>query len=161
LVVYVLSPPAALVLFLRAERGRRPNSQVADLPPAMRPAMTAYAVLFGLAGTALFLIPETMAGYWPWSLTPLTARVLGGWYLASAALAAMLSRERSLQDAGIGLGSVLLVTGLLLAGAALHRGGFNGPPASVAIYLVVVAGYGLATAGFWWSARRMAPAPAH
>lgn len=160
LAIYVVSPPAALVLFLRAERDRRRISQVADLPLAMRPVMAGYVVLFGLAGTALFLAPGTMAEYWPWSLTPLTARVLGGWYLASGALAAMLSRERSLENAGIGLASVLIVTGLLMAGAALHRAEFDGPPASVAIYLLAVAGYGLVAARFWWSARRMAPAPA-
>jgi hypothetical protein len=160
LAVYVLSPPAALLLFLAAERGRRPEFHAADLPPAMRPVMSAYAVLFGVVGLALFLVPDTMGEYWPWSLTFLTARVLGGWYLASAALAAALARESRLENAGIALGSVMLVTGLLLLGAALHRAEFDGPPASVALYLAVVAAYGLSGAALWQAARRRAPAAA-
>jgi hypothetical protein len=159
LAIYVLSPPAALILFLVAERGRR-EDEVGDLPASMRPVMAAFTVLFGLVGLALLLAPETMAEFWPWSLTGLTARVLGGWYLASAALAAMLARERRLENAGIGLGSAVIVTVLLVFGALLHRNDFNGPPASVTAYLFTVVLYGLASAAFLRTARRSAPVAA-
>ena len=40
--------------------------------------------VFGLAGTAvmllMFLFPQTFIDIWPWKLTPLTTRILGGWF---------------------------------------------------------------------------------
>jgi hypothetical protein len=35
-----------------------------------------------LMGLALFVAPETAEQLWPWSLTPLTARMVGSFYLA-------------------------------------------------------------------------------
>jgi predicted permease len=86
-------------------------------------------------GLALFLTPERVATVWPWSLTPLTGRVIGGWVLSGAFLYGMLAREPALERARNALVSIVIVMGLLLAGAALHRASFDGPALSVAAYL--------------------------
>lgn len=153
LVVYVGSPPAALALFLVAERRHRRPEGRAELPESIRPLMMFWAVVFGAVGLALFVLPRPVSDLWPWSLTPLTSRVIGGWYLASATLALVLSRERSMVGAWIGLSAGLVVTPLLLIGATVHRDQFDGPALSTSLWLITVAGYGL-TSLFYWRAGR-------
>jgi hypothetical protein len=88
LVLYVLLPPAALVLFLR-QRGV-PGSEPRRRNPMPRWAvlgLTAQAVLLLTAGAALFVVPNDAAVLWPWTLTPLTARATGAWLMAISASA--------------------------------------------------------------------------
>ena len=160
LAVYVGSPPAALALFQAAEkRSGAADERQGGLPEYIRPVMAFWAALFGIIGLALFLLPPVMAGLWPWSLTPLTSRVIGAWYLASATLAAVLSRQHSGETAWIGFSAGLVVTPLLLIGAAVHRSEFNGPAASVGMWLLTVAGYGATSLMFWLACRRRGAAP--
>jgi hypothetical protein len=82
-VLYAGLPPGVLLLLAlqRREAG-------AD-PPVRRPierwaavCVAAGAAALLLAGAALFGIPRTTAGWWPWPLTELTARMVGAWLAA-------------------------------------------------------------------------------
>jgi Kef-type K+ transport system membrane component KefB len=63
----------------------------------------------------MFVVPETAAGIWPWTLTPLTARVIAGWFVLAGLLAVMYSTEARwqswrilLQSQGLGIALILL-----------------------------------------------------
>lgn len=136
LAVYVVSPFAVLLVLARMESGYEPPEfYTRQLPPVFKPVMLGVAAIFGTIGLVLFLFPAQTAPLWPWSLTPLTARVIGGWWLSSLALHWMLARQTTLETARVGLLADVLVTSLLLLGAALHFDRLNGPPMSVWLYL--------------------------
>jgi hypothetical protein len=77
-----------------------------------------------------------MAVLWPWSLTPLTSRVIGGWWLSGAALQFMLMKQKTLHTAQVGLFANVLVTSLLLIGALSHWNDLDGPQVSIWLYLL-------------------------
>lgn len=136
--VYVVSPVAAGLVLMQGERGyEAAEIREQRLPAAFTPVMYALACLSGLLGLFLFLAPGQAASFWAWSLTPLTGRVIGGWYLSSAALQFMLARQTSLRTARVGLLANVLVTSLLVLGALVHFSELNGPAVSVWFYLLL------------------------
>src|SRR6266542_1184841 len=95
LFVYVSSPVAAAIVWVQMERQYQPPAiQHSVLPRGFSPVMLLFAVVSGVVGVVLWLWPALFPAsaasgavpWWAWSLTPLTARVVGGWYLAAAAL---------------------------------------------------------------------------
>lgn len=160
LAVYIVSPLAATTIFLRAEWDYRPPVQTGNrLPTFFGPAMVALATLDALIGTALFLLPQQAAPLWPWSLTPLTARVIGGWYLGGGALKGMLAGQRTLATAWVGLLASSVTAGLLLIGALWHWVDFDGPVPAVSLYLLTLVINGTISIHAWWRATRPAPVP--
>ena len=146
LFVYITSPVATALVYLSMERGyHAPESSQPFLPSAFNGVMIALAVVTGLIGLALILWPFVFSPnasgnavpWWAWTLTPLTARVAGGWYLAASALYATLSREHSLDRVRISLFSLVLVNGLQLLGALRYGSAFNGPTFTVILYLLI------------------------
>jgi hypothetical protein len=136
LFVYITSPVATALVYFSMERGyHSPEPSQPFLP----------SIFTGLIGLALILWPfaftaegtSSAVPWWAWSLTPLTARVAGGWYLAGSVLYITLSRERTLDRVKIGLFTLILVNGLQLIGAILHRDTFNGPTFAVILYLLI------------------------
>ena len=82
LVLYIVTP--FLVPYLwNKNRGSDAGVPGANDVPVPFLAKTAFAVS-GITGLVMalvmFISPETMVALWPWALTPLTARVLGGWF---------------------------------------------------------------------------------
>ena len=136
--VYVISPIAAVIVFLQMERGyQAPVYETKRLPAIFSPVMLTFAVIYGVIGLALFILPEGTAPFWAWTLTPLTARVIGGWSLSGAALQYMLARQKILLTAQVGLFANILVTSLLMIGALLHFKEFDGPQVSIWLYLLI------------------------
>jgi hypothetical protein len=52
-----------------------------ELPPASRWAFGALGAILTIASLLLFLFPEPMLATWPWTLTPLTARVMAAMFI--------------------------------------------------------------------------------
>lgn len=83
LVVYALVPllmGGLLVAQLRAPGGDPPRG--APLSGWVRLMLSIHAVLLIGIGAVLLLAPQMSVLFWPWSLTPLTARAIGAWALA-------------------------------------------------------------------------------
>jgi hypothetical protein len=150
LAMYIVSPPAGALLFALNERGYDAESNGPLLGNILSTAMTVLVGAYALAGLALFLFPTLAAPLWPWSLTPLSARVIGGWLLTTAALAGMVARQPRLGTAWVVLLALVVLAALLLLGALWYRMKLNGPPLSIALYLIVqiVLG-GLSGYGYW------------
>ena len=110
--------------------------------------------MLGLTGAALYVVPATSERIWPWTLTPLTARVVAAWLLAfglATALAAFAGDLRRLRTAAV----AYTVFGLMLIGAELRFAStmdWDDPPTitfalmSVAVVLTGATG--------WWLAPR-------
>jgi hypothetical protein len=47
-----------------------------------------------LTGVALFSVPERMIPVWPWSITPLTARILGGFFVLTGLVDLSMALDR-------------------------------------------------------------------
>jgi hypothetical protein len=87
LFLYVALVPG-LIAVLWAQR-RQPRTEFGSgmelptsLPTGLRVGQWGLGSLMALMGLALFVAPETAEQLWPWSLTPLTARMVGSFYLA-------------------------------------------------------------------------------
>jgi hypothetical protein len=116
------------------------------IPRPAKMAMLGFAVASAATGLALFIAPTHVGDIWPWSLTPLTGRVIGGWYLSGAALQWMLWRTRDVQTARVGLLATIGVTVLQLLGAMLNHTHFDGPSWAVGLYIGYSAVLGLVAA---------------
>ena len=104
LVVYVVVP-AAMLAVLPAQ-GRAPGDDPAaprPLGPVLKGALAAQAAVLLIAGAVLFLVPAGRES-WPWTLTPLTARMVASWLVALGVGAVLALREddlRRLQPAAV------------------------------------------------------------
>jgi hypothetical protein len=111
--VYVLTPPALVILWFRQQRVAGPD------PPRLKPyapwvsavMLVQGAVALGVGG-ALYIAPGDTSDIWPWTLTPLTARAVGAGLLGLAFASAWALRERDWERIG-GPSISFLVFGVL------------------------------------------------
>lgn len=82
LILYIITPFLVPYLWIKNRTTHSSASEPNDIPvPAL--ARTAFMLSggFGIAlALFIFINPQAMIPIWPWTLTPLTARVLGGWF---------------------------------------------------------------------------------
>ena len=64
------------------------------LPPVGRLAIAATGGLAVVAGLFLFLLPDQAIDVWPWTLTPLTSRVMGALFMLGIAELGVLADAR-------------------------------------------------------------------
>lgn len=91
---YVLPPPIFLAAYLWQQRRaapRGPGDQ--SLPSGLRTLLVVLGGLLSLEAVVAFIHPAWFTGSFPWSLTPLTARVLCGFLLAVGVLMVTMAIE--------------------------------------------------------------------
>jgi hypothetical protein len=149
--VYLVVPVALLVVVVRQARAQTAGAPGAppstSLPRWLRGLLGWQGLLLGLAAVGLFLAPSVTARWWPWTLTPLTARMIAAWLAALAVAALLCLRERDVARVRIPavayvVFGVLQVIALLLRGDVVLWGS-----AAAAVYvaaLVVALGTGVA-----------------
>jgi hypothetical protein len=120
--LYFTTPFIVFLLWLNNRRAASgaPESDDAFIPGLVRMifALVGFATL--LLGGLLFLFPQWFIPFWPWQLTPLTARVGGGWLAMPGVFAVLISRDRRWSSARLALESLSLSFALLLL--AVPRG---------------------------------------
>lgn len=111
------------------------NSYGIQLPPPVR-------LLMALAGTAalllalgMFLSPNWAIAVWPWTLTPLTARMIAGWLVLPGAAALLIAHDPRWSTARIMMEADLVWVALLLL--AVWRGWGDLAPATGVTWLYV------------------------
>jgi hypothetical protein len=127
LILYVVTPIVVPVLWLRNRKTDPGTPGPGDVPVPASVRTAARVLGIGLVSTAvlMFVVPETAAGIWPWALTPLTARVIAGWFVLAGLLAVMYSTDARWQSWRILLQSQGLGIALILLGAARAWGEFR------------------------------------
>jgi hypothetical protein len=155
--VYVLVPLGILVAVGFQERapGTDPPRRW-PVPIVLRAALAVESVVLLAVGAAISVAPSTAGTLWPWTLTPLTARVVGAWLVAfgiAAALATLAGDLERLRTATI---AYTLFGALQLVVVAVHRGDVAWDRPAAWLYLAVAAAVVLTGAAGW----HRAPAPA-
>ena len=95
MIIYVITPFLVPYLWWRNQRtdsgAPEPNDIV--VPRAARLAALAIGIVITLIGVVIFIWPDIAIRSWPWTLTPLTARVLAGWMMLPAVGGLYLQHE--------------------------------------------------------------------
>lgn len=147
LALYVVTPFLVPWLWLRNRQtdpgAPEPGDQTT--PSAARYALIFLGGLLLLFAVAGFLAPNWLINLWVWNLTPLTARILSGWFGLLGVGGVVIGRERRWSAWRVGLESIGLWHILVLAGAVMYAGDFkaglvNWYVISVALVVVGIAG---------------------
>jgi hypothetical protein len=94
LFLYVALVPALIAaLWTQRRKTATESPRRAMLPPALRLALQLLGALMLVIGAALFVAPGAAEQLWPWPLTPLTARMVGSFYVAFAVSLFAAARE--------------------------------------------------------------------
>jgi hypothetical protein len=81
-VLYAVTPiliPAVWALNRRTDAVEATVGE-ASLPRAVRVLGGGLGLVITVSAVGLFVAPEIMIGVWPWTVSPLTARILAGWF---------------------------------------------------------------------------------
>jgi hypothetical protein len=88
------------------------------LPRVARVLGGGLGLLVTVCSIALFAAPGTMIEAWPWAVSPLTARILAGWFALFGVVNAVTALDPRWSAARIAVQSQLLGFALVLAGVA-------------------------------------------
>ena len=94
--------------------------------PGLRIVFWSVMLLTGLTGLVMFTMPE-LAGesLWPWRLTPLLSRYLGGLFIGVAVGTFFSVRAKSWSEVRLLFPPGLTFTGLSLVATGIHFASFN------------------------------------
>ncbi|GAA3552130.1 hypothetical protein GCM10022197_03860 [Microlunatus spumicola] len=142
LVVYLVVPVALLVVVVRQSRVPHPGPTSPrtprTLPAWLLGLLGLQGLVLGVAAVGLFLAPAAAARWWPWTLTPLTARMIAAW-LAALAVAALLSlRERDVARVRIPAVAYVVFGLLQLLALVLYGEAFARGSAAATVYVVAL-----------------------
>lgn len=126
-VLYAVTPVLVPALWIRNRRtdpGPGSGTPI-RLPPAVRLGGAALAVPLTVVSLALFAVPDPLVAAWPWSLSPLTARVLAGWFALFGVVTGAVVADPRWSGARIAIQSELLGFALVLLGVGRFWGNFD------------------------------------
>lgn len=138
--LYILTPFLVPWLWLRNRVTDPITVEVDDVevPSLARWSLSLLGVF--LLGFALFGFawPAWLVPLWPWQLTPLTARVLSGWFALLGVGGLVISRDRRWSAWRVGLQSIGLWQLLVVIAALLNPADFKAGPFNWYLLSVVV-----------------------
>jgi hypothetical protein len=143
LILYVVTPFIVPYLWLRnrGENTGAPEAGDALVPAAARWAMIVAGAVIGLFALVGLALPATLIRIWVWTLTPLTARVMGGWLALLAVGGLTIGRESRWSAWKIGMTSIGSWHALILLAAILNPADF---PGGVVNWYTILVALGLA-----------------
>jgi hypothetical protein len=158
LLIYGVTPILVPLMWLwnRQTDSGLPEPDDVRVPALVRGLTALLGVVELLFAGLLLVVPERAAQVWPWALTPLTARVIGGWLLLPGVGAFLLAAETRWSSwrvvvEGSLLWSVLLLVGIARAWADFD---FERPAAWVFAGGLVCSTVGMASYYLWLESRR-------
>jgi hypothetical protein len=136
LIVYLIVPPALVILLVRQLRVPGPGSVGSrPLPSMLRLVLVLQAATMLAVGVALFAAPADADAIWPWTLTPLTARAVGAFLIGFGVAALDAAVENDLvrfEGAALAYGALGLLELLALA---IHSSDLTGATSDSWIYI--------------------------
>jgi hypothetical protein len=129
LILYIITPLLVPWLWFRNRATDRKTIEPGELPIPLliRWLPTLAGTLFLTAAASFFLWPSLAINIWPWTLSPLTARVLAGWLALMGAGSIAISRERRWSAWRIEVESIILWQTLVLVAAMWNQADFSNP----------------------------------
>ena len=140
--LYVTTPilvPLAWLANRRTDPGT-PEPGESRLASSVRGPLIAVGAGQTLVALFLLLSPSTMIDIWPWTLTPLTAQVLGGWFALPGITAIMMGLDGRPSAIRITLQSQAIGLALILLAAARDWGSFDTSNGLAYVFVVGLGG---------------------
>ena len=118
--LYVITPVLVPLAWWRNRKTDpgTPEPGEPPLPPHVRTLLLTVGAFQSVVALVLLLFPAAMIAHWPWTLTPLTAQTLGGWFALPGVTALMMGWDGRWSAIQITLESQLIGLGLILLGTA-------------------------------------------
>lgn len=138
LFLYVVTPILIPILWLR-NRYKDDGSMVAGdvaVPAAAGWALFVAGIGFTVFASIGLFAPTVLIELWVWQLTPLTARIMAGWFALLAVGGLTIGRERRWSAWRVGLTSIALWHMLVLIAAVINSADF--PAGVINWYTVLV-----------------------
>lgn len=153
--VYLVVPVALLVVVVRQSRhGGPPGATGVAMPRWLMGLLGLQGVVLGVAAVGLFAVPALTARWWPWALTPLTARMVAAWLAALAVAALLCLAERDLARVAIPATAYVVFGLLQLLALVLYGEAFAWGSTAGAVYVVaLVVALGTGATGLMITAR--------
>ena len=128
LILYAVTPLLLPVLWLRNSRVDSGAAEPNDIsvPTIASVLMKTLSVVLLLSASWALILPEGFAMFWPWQLSPLTARIVGGWFILMGGAGLYIARDARWSSWRIGLESIWIWHMLVLAAAVSNRSDFSG-----------------------------------
>jgi len=137
--VYIVVPMALVVLAVRQQRMDGPDPERRQpLPVPLAAVLVAQGAVMLVVGVILFADPARSATLWPWTLTPLTARVVAAWLIAFGAASLLALLERDLERLEISAFAYTLFGVLELLALARYEDSVRWGSAAATVYLVLL-----------------------
>jgi hypothetical protein len=95
IIVYVVTPFIFVWLWYAYGRSTDETMGAKPFPKWVRAGYLFQAAGMLPAGALLFLVPNSIIPFWPWALTPLTARAVSAWMLAFGLACVTVNRENN------------------------------------------------------------------
>ena len=135
-VLYALTPvlvPA--VWWINRRTASEPSAEDVRLPRTVRLAGGGLALLVTSSAVGLFVVPEVLIGAWPWAVSPLTARILAGWFTLFGVVNGVVVLDPRWSAARLLAQSQLLGFAFVLVGTVRARSDFD--PSNPLTWMVV------------------------
>jgi hypothetical protein len=152
---YLLPPPIFAGAYIWHQRqAAAPSSASGDpLPIWLQRLLIICGSILAIGAALVFIYPDLIIPFFPWKLTPLTARSLCGWLIALGAIMLSLSRENSRARSRLATPMLMLVLPALLLQMARYANevSWNSPLLWAGLLLFAVVGFcGLYLASGSW-----------
>jgi hypothetical protein len=127
LILYVVTPVVIPVLWLwnRRRDPKLPEAGETIVPTHLRAAMGVIGALLVMSALWMLIFPQAAIAIWSWKLTPLTARVMAGWFSLSGVGGLVLAFEPRWSAWRILIQSMMVWLALLSIGVVRAWGEFD------------------------------------
>jgi hypothetical protein len=125
LALYVVAPVLVPTFWIRNRRRAPATTPGPRVPQPVRRLLAAVGAAELLVAATMFAVPAVAVALWPWSLTPLTARVIAGFVAANAVTLLVCWWESRWSALEAGLTTVLIGIVLIMAAVPRAAGDFR------------------------------------
>jgi hypothetical protein len=141
-IVYALTPVVLPLLWLINRRTDPGTLEPGDIliPRPIRVVLLAASALDIGIGVWMFLFPQSALQVWPWPLTPLTARVLAGWFALSGSITLTMALDKRWSAAEVMIEGGFVYLALLLIGIVRAWSDFDTSNPLTYVYIALIAG---------------------
>ena len=138
LVLYLVTPFLVPFVWWHNHGTSAPEAGDIPVPALARGGMAAIGVFMLICCLICYVLPEVAISFWPWALTPLTARIMGGWFALMGVGGIVLSRKTHWSSWRYQVESIIFVwQALVLLGAFIHLSDFK--PGSAWFFIAEIA----------------------